>query len=144
MPLRYLVTGMQDVMARGEGPAAALPAIGILLGFTAVVSAHRGPDVPLGRHLVFNGGCGAGQVTSGNLGEADNTVRESPRAAGRGAEGATSPEPLRHQDRTGQAALESAGARATEGEPAAHRPPGDAGLEEAPVDFAQRHIGPDE
>jgi ABC-2 type transport system permease protein len=38
MPLRYLVTGMQDVMARGEGPAAALPAIGILLGFTAVVS----------------------------------------------------------------------------------------------------------
>ena len=37
MPLRYLVTGMQDVMARGEGPAAALPAIGILLGFTFVV-----------------------------------------------------------------------------------------------------------
>ena len=37
MPLRYLVTGMQDVMARGEGPAAALPAIGILLGFTLVV-----------------------------------------------------------------------------------------------------------
>jgi ABC-2 type transport system permease protein len=32
MPLRYLVTGMQDVMARGEGPAAALPGIGILLG----------------------------------------------------------------------------------------------------------------
>jgi len=39
MPLRYLVTGMQDVMARGEGPASALPAIGILLGFTAVVGA---------------------------------------------------------------------------------------------------------
>ena len=39
MPLRYLVTGMQDVMARGEGPASALPAIGILLGFTVVVSA---------------------------------------------------------------------------------------------------------
>ncbi|MDR2985898.1 MAG: ABC transporter permease [Nocardiopsaceae bacterium] len=38
MPLRYLVTGMQDVMARGQGPAAALPAIGILLGFTLVVS----------------------------------------------------------------------------------------------------------
>ena len=38
MPLRYLVTGMQDVMARGEGPAAALPAIGILLGFSLVVS----------------------------------------------------------------------------------------------------------
>jgi ABC-2 type transport system permease protein len=39
MPLRYLVTGMQDVMARGEGPASALPAIAILLGFTLVVSA---------------------------------------------------------------------------------------------------------
>jgi ABC-2 type transport system permease protein len=39
MPLRYLVTGMQDVMARGEGPASALPAIAILLGFTLVVTA---------------------------------------------------------------------------------------------------------
>jgi ABC-2 type transport system permease protein len=38
MPLRYLVVGMQDVMARGEGPSAALPAIGILLGFTAIVT----------------------------------------------------------------------------------------------------------
>jgi ABC-2 type transport system permease protein len=38
MPLRYLVTGMQDVMARGEGPASALPAIGILLGLTAVLT----------------------------------------------------------------------------------------------------------
>jgi len=37
MPLRYLVTGMQDVMARGEGPAAALPDIGILLLLTAVL-----------------------------------------------------------------------------------------------------------
>ena len=36
MPLRYLVTGMQDVMARGEGPASALPAIGILIGLAAV------------------------------------------------------------------------------------------------------------
>jgi ABC-2 type transport system permease protein len=39
LPLSYLVTGMQDVMARGEGPASALPAIGILLAFTAVVTA---------------------------------------------------------------------------------------------------------
>jgi ABC-2 type transport system permease protein len=39
MPLSYLVTGMQNVMARGEGPSAALPAIGILLGFTVVVTA---------------------------------------------------------------------------------------------------------
>ena len=39
LPLSYLVTGMQDVMARGEGPLSALPAIGILLGFTIVVTA---------------------------------------------------------------------------------------------------------
>jgi ABC-2 type transport system permease protein len=39
MPLRYLVTGMQDVMARGEGPASALPAIGILLAIAVVLSA---------------------------------------------------------------------------------------------------------
>lgn len=38
MPLRYLVTGMQNVMARGEGPAAALPALGILLGLAAVLT----------------------------------------------------------------------------------------------------------
>jgi ABC-2 type transport system permease protein len=38
MPLRYLVVGMQDVMARGEGPASALPAIGILLGISAVLT----------------------------------------------------------------------------------------------------------
>jgi ABC-2 type transport system permease protein len=38
MPLRYLVTGMQNVMARGEGPASALPAIGILLALTAVLT----------------------------------------------------------------------------------------------------------
>jgi ABC-2 type transport system permease protein len=37
MPLRYLVTGMQDVMARGEGPSAALPPIAILLGLTLVL-----------------------------------------------------------------------------------------------------------
>ena len=37
MPLRYLVTGMQDVMARGDGPAAALPDIGILLLLTTVL-----------------------------------------------------------------------------------------------------------
>jgi ABC-2 type transport system permease protein len=38
MPLRYLVTGMQDVTARGEGPASALPAIGILLGLAALLT----------------------------------------------------------------------------------------------------------
>lgn len=38
MPLRYVVTGMQDVMARGLGPASALPAIGALLGFAAVLT----------------------------------------------------------------------------------------------------------
>ncbi len=39
MPLRYLVIGMQNVMARGEAPASALPAIGILLGLAAVLTA---------------------------------------------------------------------------------------------------------
>ena len=29
---------MQDVMARGEGPAAALPAIGVLLGLAAALT----------------------------------------------------------------------------------------------------------
>ncbi len=38
MPLRYLVTGMQNVLARGEGPGSALPAIGILLGLTVVLT----------------------------------------------------------------------------------------------------------
>jgi ABC-2 type transport system permease protein len=38
MPLRYLVTGVQNVMARGLGPASALPALAILLGFTAVMT----------------------------------------------------------------------------------------------------------
>jgi len=39
MPLRYLVIGMQNVMARGDGPAAALPAIGVLLGIAGVLTA---------------------------------------------------------------------------------------------------------
>jgi len=39
MPLRYLVTGMQNVMARGEAAAAALPAIGILLALAALLTA---------------------------------------------------------------------------------------------------------
>ncbi|HSR82626.1 MAG TPA: ABC transporter permease [Streptosporangiaceae bacterium] len=39
MPLRYLVTGMQNVMARGEAAVTALPAIGILLGLAAVLTA---------------------------------------------------------------------------------------------------------
>jgi ABC-2 type transport system permease protein len=38
MPLRYLVVGMQNVMARGDGPASALPAMGILLAFAAVLT----------------------------------------------------------------------------------------------------------
>ena len=32
------MTGTQNVMARGLGPASALPAISILLGFTAVLT----------------------------------------------------------------------------------------------------------
>lgn len=38
MPLRYLVVGMQDVMARGDGPASALAPMGILLGFAALLT----------------------------------------------------------------------------------------------------------
>ncbi len=38
MPLRYLVVGMQNVMSRGYGPASALPAMGVLLGFAAVLT----------------------------------------------------------------------------------------------------------
>jgi ABC-2 type transport system permease protein len=39
MPLRYLVNGMLNVMARGLPATSALPAIGILLAFTAVLTA---------------------------------------------------------------------------------------------------------
>jgi ABC-2 type transport system permease protein len=39
LPLRHLVDGMLAVMVRGEGPAAVLPQLGILLGFAIVVSA---------------------------------------------------------------------------------------------------------
>ncbi|MFB9313028.1 ABC transporter permease [Nocardioides plantarum] len=38
LPLKHLNEGMLDVMVRGEGPAAALPAIGILAGFAIVVT----------------------------------------------------------------------------------------------------------
>lgn len=39
LPLRHLVDGMLDVMVRGQGPAAVLPQMGILLAFAVVVSA---------------------------------------------------------------------------------------------------------
>jgi ABC-2 type transport system permease protein len=38
-PLRHLNDGMLDVMVRGKGPASVLPELGILLGFTVVISA---------------------------------------------------------------------------------------------------------
>jgi ABC-2 type transport system permease protein len=38
MPLRYLVLGMQNVLARGDGPASALPAIAVLLGAATVLT----------------------------------------------------------------------------------------------------------
>jgi ABC-2 type transport system permease protein len=38
MPLRYLVTGTQDAMARGEGPGAAVLPIAVLLGIAAVLT----------------------------------------------------------------------------------------------------------
>jgi ABC-2 type transport system permease protein len=37
-PLRHLNDGMLDVMVRGRGPASVLPEMGILLGFTVVIS----------------------------------------------------------------------------------------------------------
>jgi ABC-2 type transport system permease protein len=39
LPLRHLVDGMLDVMVRGQGPAAVLPQLGILLAFAVVVGA---------------------------------------------------------------------------------------------------------
>lgn len=38
MPLRYLNTGMTNVMARGEGPASVLPEIGVLLAIAVVLT----------------------------------------------------------------------------------------------------------
>ncbi len=37
-PLKHLVTGMQDVMVRGKGPASVLPELAVLLGFSAVLT----------------------------------------------------------------------------------------------------------
>ncbi len=36
LPLRHLVDGLVDVMVRGQGPAAVLPELGLLLGFAVV------------------------------------------------------------------------------------------------------------
>ncbi len=141
MPLRYLVTGMQDVMARGEGAGAALHPDRHPGRPDRGPDDHRGPGVPLGRGL---GGCaGLGEHSalrghpgprwpgtaparhraqgsgSGKIARAGDTVRERPRACARGAEGATSPEPLRHQgpDGTGVSGVGAASV-ATEGETA--------------------------
>ena len=38
MPLRYLVTGTADVMARGDGPSAAVLPVVVLLGIAAVLT----------------------------------------------------------------------------------------------------------
>lgn len=38
LPMGYLVEGTKDVMVRGEGPAAALLPIGILLAFAGVIT----------------------------------------------------------------------------------------------------------
>ena len=51
MPMGYLVSGLSDVLVRGEGPSAALLPIAILLAFAAVLTADRDPAVPLGRGL---------------------------------------------------------------------------------------------
>src|SRR5215510_6507742 len=75
----------------------------------------------------------------GKLARAGDTVRERPWARARGAEGATSPEPLRHQGPDGTGVSEvrlNAEAGRQRGRP--HQVP----LLEAPMDFAVRHIGP--
>ena len=38
MPLRYLVVGTADVMARGDGPSAAVLPVVVLLGIAAVLT----------------------------------------------------------------------------------------------------------
>jgi ABC-2 type transport system permease protein len=38
-PLKHLVTGTQDVLVRGKGPASVLPELGILLAFAVVLAA---------------------------------------------------------------------------------------------------------
>ncbi len=39
LPLRYVVDGIKNVMVLGQGPASALPAMGILLAFAVVIGA---------------------------------------------------------------------------------------------------------
>ncbi len=78
---------MQNVMARGDGPASALPAMGILLGFAAVltliaVRLFRWDEIEL--------------PVSGRLGLLTIPSGRDPAPPAWGAEGATSPEPLRH------------------------------------------------
>src|SRR5258708_13966141 len=71
---------------------------------------------------------------------------ESPRSQRRGAEGATSPEPLRHQGPGGTSGSGACARRRRQrGTPATSigQPAGRA-VEEAPMKFAQRHIGPSE
>src|SRR5258708_40244921 len=71
---------------------------------------------------------------------------EPPRSQRRGAEGATSPEPLRHQGPGGTSGSGACARRRRQrGTPATSigQPAGRA-AEEAPMKFAQRHIGPSE
>src|SRR5215472_15068606 len=65
-----------------------------------------------------------------------------PRQPARGAEGATSPEPLRPKDRAGQAALEPPIHGDRGGNPAAGTAEADSSPEVPIMNFAQRHIGP--
>src|SRR3984957_7013905 len=84
---------------------------------------------------------------SGKLSTAEHASRERLRTARRGAEGATSPEPLRHQDRPGASISGVRSRGSTEGEFVTVRPSGRNSRPRPrpgrlPMEFAQRHIGP--
>src|ERR1700722_1108548 len=95
-----------------------------------------------GRRAHPPAGAGSGKVST-----AEHASREGLRTARRGAEGATSPEPLRHQDRPGASISGVRSRGSTEGEFVTVRPSGRNSRPRPrpgrlPMEFAQRHIGP--
>ena len=54
MPLRYLVIGMQNVMARGDGPGLRAAGHGHPARVRRRPHADRGPGVPLGRDMTLS------------------------------------------------------------------------------------------
>jgi hypothetical protein len=136
MPLRYLVIGMQNVMARGDGPASALPAMGLLLAFAAVLTLIA---------VRCSGGTKYEPVSRVSSGLPTTPSGRDLARPARGAEGATSPEPLRHQgpDGTGVSGVVLPGVggddRGGGPQPGDRHPVAPSG---GSMDFASRHIGP--